>query len=150
MRQAGILAAAGLYALDHMINRLADDHANAKMIASQISQINSPTLNVDYDQVETNIIMINVQKGLAGKICKRFSEVSTQEKMDMGVSTSVLAAPKNDSQIRLVLHCDVSSEMAVRAAQKMYYVAQGKSHKAQHDFLKIGMSQRSRIFVLCL
>ena len=126
MRQAGIIAAAGIYALDYMIQRLDDDHRNAKLIANAVHKLNSPAINVEKDKVETNIILLNVVEGWANKICKRFSEVSENEKLELGISTSVLAAPKSDAQIRLVLHCDVSEDMASMAAQKICYVAKGK------------------------
>ena len=67
MRQAGILAAAGLYALEHNISRLKEDHRNAKQLALQLQQI--PTVFVDPDLVETNIVIFEVIR----------SEHSTQE-----------------------------------------------------------------------
>lgn len=58
MRQAGILAAAGLYALDHHITRLNDDHANARHLAELLRRI--PCVNIDVDHVETNIVIFQV------------------------------------------------------------------------------------------
>ena len=58
MRQSGILAAAGLYALDHNVKRLAEDHLNAKNLANQLAQI--PGIKIDPTTVETNILLINV------------------------------------------------------------------------------------------
>jgi len=57
MRQAGVIAAAGLVALKTMVNRLADDHANAKHLAEKLSQI--PGLSVDVGKVQTNIVRCN-------------------------------------------------------------------------------------------
>ena len=59
MRQAGILAAAGLYALEHNIQRLAEDHANARRLASLLAQI--PAVSINLDTVETNILFFDVQ-----------------------------------------------------------------------------------------
>ncbi|MBM4119722.1 MAG: low-specificity L-threonine aldolase [Nitrospira sp.] len=58
MRQAGILAAAGLYALEHNISRLKDDHDNAKRLATLLAQI--PTVTIDVKTVQTNIVFFDV------------------------------------------------------------------------------------------
>ena len=58
MRQAGIIAAAGVYALKHNADRLAEDHANARRFASRIA--GAPGIMVDPDAVETNIVRIDV------------------------------------------------------------------------------------------
>ena len=54
MRQAGILAAACLYALDHHVARLAEDHENARVLARRLSEI--PGVRVELDRVETNMV----------------------------------------------------------------------------------------------
>jgi threonine aldolase len=58
LRQAGIVAAAGLYALDHNVDRLADDHANARLLAEGLAEL--PTVSIDADLVETNIVIFEV------------------------------------------------------------------------------------------
>lgn len=58
MRQAGILAAAGLVALDHMIDRLSEDHSRAYAIAEAIHNLKSSLFTVDLKSVETNMFMI--------------------------------------------------------------------------------------------
>ena len=57
MRQTGVLAAAGIYALDHNIDRLKDDHNRAKTLAEQLATIKG--LRIDLDQVETNMLFIH-------------------------------------------------------------------------------------------
>jgi threonine aldolase len=57
MRQAGIVAAAGLYALEHHVERLADDHANARRLAEGLVEAGLP---VDLEQVETNFVLLDV------------------------------------------------------------------------------------------
>jgi threonine aldolase len=59
MRQAGILAAAGVYALDHMVDRLADDHANAKLLARGLAEL--PMVDLDPATVDTNIVIFGVR-----------------------------------------------------------------------------------------
>jgi threonine aldolase len=64
MRQAGIVAAAGLYALDHHVERLADDHANARRLGEGLAAAGLP---VDPDQVETNFVLLDAGRlGLTG------------------------------------------------------------------------------------
>jgi threonine aldolase len=59
MRQAGIVAAAGLYALDHNVDRLADDHANARRLAEGLAAAGLP---VELEQVETNFVLLDVAR----------------------------------------------------------------------------------------
>jgi threonine aldolase len=58
MRQAGVLAAAGLYALEHMVDRLADDHDNARALADGLSEIRG--LRLAQSDVQTNIVIVDV------------------------------------------------------------------------------------------
>lgn len=62
MRQAGILAAAGIIALDEMVDRLAEDHANAKELARGLAQI--PGVEIDPETVQTNLVFFGLSKGL--------------------------------------------------------------------------------------
>src|SRR5678815_878018 len=63
MRQIGILAAAGLYALDHHRERLAEDHAHARLLAEALAA--SPNLTIDVASVRTNIVMIDLVRDTA-------------------------------------------------------------------------------------
>src|SRR3546814_648462 len=58
MRQAGIIAAAGIYALEHNVERLAEDHANARLFAESLR--NLPGIKVDPQEVETNIVFFDI------------------------------------------------------------------------------------------
>ena len=58
MRQAGIIAAAGIYALEHQVERMAEDHANAKQLAGHLSKIEG--IDVDPGDVETNMVRFDV------------------------------------------------------------------------------------------
>ncbi|MGC1404410.1 MAG: low-specificity L-threonine aldolase [Thermodesulfobacteriota bacterium] len=97
MRQAGILAAAGLYALDHHVERLEKDHKNAKRLASVLSEIKGVSVNPD--QVETNIVIFDVDN--TGMTAQQVSEGMKKE--------GVLVHAVNKKLIRLVTHLDVSS-----------------------------------------
>src|SRR5437870_5644312 len=61
MRQAGIIAAAGIVALERMVERLAEDHANARALAQGVSKL--PGLSVDLASVQTNIVIFRVERG---------------------------------------------------------------------------------------
>ncbi len=74
MRQAGYLAAAALYALDHHYDRLADDHANARALAEGLANIDG--IDIDLATVETNIVYFNIAKsrGSAEAMCIKLDE----------------------------------------------------------------------------
>lgn len=97
MRQAGILAAAGLYALDHHITRMQEDHDNAKHFALQLQQI--PAVYVDPDLVETNIVLFEVVG----------SDRSTGEIVQALKDVGVLLNAVGEHRFRAVTHLDVSS-----------------------------------------
>jgi threonine aldolase len=65
LRQSGVIAAAGIVALEQMVDRLADDHANAKRLATGLNRL--PGLSIDVDAVETNIIMLDVDEKIDPK-----------------------------------------------------------------------------------
>lgn len=105
MRQAGIIAAAGLYALDHHIERLAEDHANAKLFATLIAEL--PGIHADPATVETNIVFFDVdESGLsAPEIARRLLE------------HGVRIGAENESRMRAITHLDVD-EGGIREAAK--------------------------------
>lgn len=96
MRQAGILAAAGIYALDHHLDRLEEDHRHAKYLAQGLSELRGVSL--DPDQVETNIIIMAV----AG------SGLTTHQVAGVMKELGVLVHAFSKNGIRLVTHIDVS------------------------------------------
>lgn len=98
MRQVGIVAAAGLYALDHHIARLREDHQNAKRLAWGLKELKGVAL--DPDKVETNIVIFDVAG--TGKPPGQIAE----ELKGHGVLIHVVGK----TQIRLVTHLDVTAE----------------------------------------
>jgi threonine aldolase len=105
MRQVGVLAAACAYALDHHVDRLADDHARARQIAERLAAV-EPRL-VDPAQVETNIVVVE----LAATAMTPARLVATAA--EQGVLVGALGA----STVRLVTHLDVDDAGAERAAE---------------------------------
>jgi threonine aldolase len=103
MRQAGILAAAGIYALEHNVERLAEDHLNAKRLAKGIAEIDG--LDIDVSAVETNILFFHVRKpGLSVPLL--LERLRTE---------GVLMGGTGPQTIRAVTHLDVSKEGIDRA-----------------------------------
>jgi len=96
MRQVGILAAAGIYALEHNVSRLAEDHQNAKTLARAIQNMKGATINAD--EVETNIVIFDVQT----------SGMSAHAVTDHMKRRGVLMLPTSQTRIRAVTHLDVS------------------------------------------
>ena len=101
MRQAGVLAAAALHALDHHVERLADDHANARRLAEGLAQING--VRIDLERVETNIVVFGV--GDAYAVCGRLWEREVQ------------VAPLGPDRLRAVTHLDVDGAGIDRALE---------------------------------
>jgi threonine aldolase len=97
MRQAGILAAAGLHALDHHRERLADDHANAKELARRLAEL--PGLKLDASTVETNIVIAELTGTAPG--APEFLAALKQR--------GVLAVPVGPRAVRFVTHLDIDA-----------------------------------------
>jgi threonine aldolase len=112
MRQAGILAAAGLYALEHNVERLAEDHLNAKRLAQGIAEIDG--LDIDVNAVETNILYFHVRKpGLTVPML-----------LESLRTDGVLMLGTGPNSIRAVTHLDVSKEGIDRAVEVLKKVVQ--------------------------
>src|SRR5512145_1224457 len=105
MRQAGIVAAAGLYALDHHVERLADDHRRARMLAEALHGAGVP---VDLEQVETNFVQVDVAPlGL-----ERGEAIARLQAAGVGVS-----ATPHTSVFRAVTHLEIDDGDVARAAE---------------------------------
>jgi threonine aldolase len=105
MRQAGVIAAAALYALDHHIDRLADDHRNAQVIAQAIRD--TPGLRLVPPEVDTNLIWFEVERevGSAASVAAALKE------------RGVLVQVAGPQVMRACTHLDVSAAQAERAAE---------------------------------
>ena len=111
MRQSGILAAAGIYALEHNLPALAADHANAKLFAQRL---------VDHPRVQptlpdTNIVMLDLMEPgqTAEQVLPRLAEAG------------VLLVPFGPTRLRAVTHLDVSRDEVERAAEVVAEVMGG-------------------------
>jgi len=105
MRQVGIIAAAGIYAIENNFNRLIEDHRNAKALAEGLSKI--PKISVDLESVQTNIVVIDIKE----------SGMEVEEALEKLKERNVLAVPFGKTQIRCVTHLDVNRDDIYQALE---------------------------------
>jgi threonine aldolase len=113
MRQSGIFSAAGLYALDHNMDRLADDHANARLIGERLAA--SPRIVLDLATVQTNILVFS----LAADAPDSAALVARAKER------GVLLFAFGPRTVRAVTHLDVTREQCARAAEVLVGIAEG-------------------------
>jgi threonine aldolase len=106
MRQAGVLAAAGLIALEQGPGRLHEDHANARLLAEALADIEH--VEIDLEAVETNIVVFRLTGGLKAE------DVTARLK-----ARGILASAVGPAAIRLVTHLDVDRAACVTAAEAL-------------------------------
>ena len=105
MRQAGILAAAGIYALDHHVERLADDQANALAFAEALATL--PQVSIDLESVQSNIVYFD----LPGLDAASISAALSEKGLEIGAM--------GPETLRAVTHLDVSREQVLEAARML-------------------------------
>jgi threonine aldolase len=112
MRQAGILAAAGLYALEQNFARLAEDHAKARRLAEKLAR--SPRIVLAPEAVETNIVIFELAAGAP----------DAQTLVTRAGERGVLLFPFGSRRVRAVTHLDVSADQCDRAADILVEIAE--------------------------
>jgi threonine aldolase len=108
MRQAGILAAAGLYALAHHRDRLVDDHRRAVVLAQALSAL--PGFEIDPSCVETNIVLFRVRDHPVPEVLQALR------------AADIWMAPFGPGLIRAVVHLDVSDADIARTVETLYHL----------------------------
>ncbi len=111
MRQIGILAAAGLYAIENNFNRLSEDHENAKELANHLAKIDG--VEIDTSLVETNILMFNP------------TTISAEDVVSKSKEKGLLISAMGVGTIRAVTHLDISSDDITKAKQILTEVFNG-------------------------
>ncbi len=104
MRQAGILAAAGIVALEQMVERLAEDHENSKKLAYGLADF--PQIEIDADRVVTNIVNFSVLDNQQ----KRLSDAQTQRFLEQMREHGVLMGTMGEGTIRAVTHYGIDAD----------------------------------------
>jgi threonine aldolase len=110
MRQAGILAAAGIYALQHNIDRLKEDHENARLLAQTIRE--TPGLKLVYDEIETNMVYFTCEN----------ESVYAQQIIDSLKGKNIWANPVNKYIIRMVTNLDVQRSDILKVCKELHIV----------------------------
>ena len=103
MRQAGVIAAAALYALQHHRRRLGQDHAKAKRFAEGLAEL--PGIQIAPDSVQTNIVFFSL------------TSISAQQFADSLRKLGVLVGPAGSNLVRAVTHLDISDQQISQALQ---------------------------------
>jgi threonine aldolase len=103
MRQAGVIAAAGIVSLETMVHRLADDHANARALAEGLAKL--PGLAIDLASVQTNIVIFRVERGTGAT-----SAAATAEMVAGCGARKVKIHAIGPTTIRCVTHKDIDAE----------------------------------------
>jgi threonine aldolase len=116
MRQAGILAAAGSYALANHVERLADDHASAHLLATEL--LRGDDIEIDLGTVQTNIVVFRLVERRGVPDAATFVERCRER--------GVLLNAFGSRTVRAVAHLDVSAEQSRAAAKIMRAVADGR------------------------
>lgn len=106
LRQAGIIAAPGVVALKTMVNRLAEDHENAKILASCLQEINGLSIE---NNVDTNIVLVNTKE----------LEITANEFVEKLKKESILGSAFGPYTVRLTTHFDVTREQIKSAVDKV-------------------------------
>jgi threonine aldolase len=109
MRQAGIIAAGALYALDHHVERLADDHARARVLADGLAAL--PGVTIDPGTVETNIVIFEHDQ--PERLCASLLELG------------VIMGAVGGRRVRAVTHLDVDDAAIQRALEALERVCAG-------------------------
>ena len=115
MRQAGILAAAAIHALDHHVDRLADDHALAARLAAGVDEIDGLRVEASEGGIRTNIVFFHVDPRLSS--AEAFATLMT----DSGVAAYAF----DPTRIRMVTHLDVDAPAIERAIEVIRGITAG-------------------------
>lgn len=116
MRQVGILAAAGIVALDEMVERLADDHANARRLAEAL--VGAPGLDVRPDEVETNFVFFHARNEAGQSVAPALFIAAAAE-------AGVLVSQGSGGRVRAATHYGIEVADIDRAAAALVRVAHG-------------------------
>jgi threonine aldolase len=103
MRQAGVIASAGIYALENNVDRLHDDHKRARRLAEAVNEIDG--LSINLDTVQSNIVFIGVEKGKTQEVIGALSEQGVEI---LGI---------DDSTVRAVFHLHITDNDVEKAIE---------------------------------
>jgi threonine aldolase len=116
MRQAGVIAAAGVHALEHHVDRMAEDHDNAQLFATSIA--NLPGVRVEPDRIETNMVFFDVSE----------TGMTAAELNERLLARGVRIGENDRYRMRVVTHLDVSRDQVAAAAEAVREVVLEAAH----------------------
>jgi len=114
MRQAGVLAASGIIALETMVDRLKEDQKNAWILGESLNKITG--VEVDLETVQTNMVFINV-KNLG---------INSDEFLKILLKFNILASPRRPTEIRFITHFGISREDINKTIKAVTEIAKNK------------------------
>lgn len=129
--RAGILAAAGLFALENVVPKLSQDHKHAKKLAEALVSIKNSIFSIDLENLHTNILRVDIKNPTksvnAITLSERLEKVTEQEIQDKicdsdGCGIVVKAAYKIESWMRFVFYAQITDELTDLAVKKITYV----------------------------
>eukprot|EP00095_Tigriopus_kingsejongensis_P007173 maker-scaffold134_size322110-snap-gene-0.10 protein:Tk07173 transcript:maker-scaffold134_size322110-snap-gene-0.10-mRNA-1 annotation:"probable low-specificity l-threonine aldolase 2" len=132
MRQSGILAAAGIFAFDNNVERMALDHERVKLLGKVFQDCGNGKFTFSDDGSNSNLLFISIDKDVcnAALLSERLKKIKDEEEKILGHATSIRGVPFSETQLRLSLHLDISEEMIGRAQDKIRYVLQEYTNTA--------------------
>lgn len=104
MRQVGILAAAGLYALNNNIERLAKDHENTKLLANELNKLDN--ININLNEVQTNMLALNIP-----------DNITAAELVNKALQKGLLFSSIAKNKVRIVFHLGVTKQDTITTAE---------------------------------
>lgn len=119
MRQAGILAAAGIYALEHNIERLQEDHENARLLAEELAKIDGITINLE--SIMTNIVIFDTEK--TGLMAAELAKLMKKE----GILIHVIGKYR----VRMLTHLGITREDVLTTVKTMKKILAGKNRHSR-------------------
>uniref|UniRef100_A0A023FEF7 Putative threonine aldolase n=1 Tax=Amblyomma cajennense TaxID=34607 RepID=A0A023FEF7_AMBCJ len=125
MRQAGIIAAAGLVSFKTIVPRLHEDHENTQRLVRGVSLQHNPYISMDLDTVQTNMAyydFADASRLSPLTFCERLNKVTEREYEDLEQAITVKMLPITSTQARAVLYNDVNADDVDAAIVKMRYV----------------------------
>ncbi|KAG7159291.1 low-specificity L-threonine aldolase 2-like 2 [Homarus americanus] len=132
MRQVGVLAAAGIYALDHVGPTLTRDHAYIQEVARAVVECKSEIIKCDPASAHTNILLLECDPEALppSHLCERMDQVTDEEVAAIGERVVARILPITDTAVRMVVHCDITHEDIQSVINKLKYVIKEFDGKA--------------------
>ena len=134
MRQSGMIAAAGIIAIEEMVSRLTEDHRRAKALATAIYELRSPFFRCDPTGVHTNIVVLELPTDRVppAEFATRLFQVTKEEKETLGREICVKLFPFGAQVARAVVHRGIGDDDIEAVTAKLRYIARELELSGDH------------------